>query len=85
MSFTLKPHEWQRTKKGTAVLVRSNPYIRLRQGDDAPIYAQGGKFYTDNGEVIEKVPPWVFQQMKTLTSEVKKEAGFGNDSKDNVS
>lgn len=74
--LTLRPHDWKRNKKGNSILVRTSAYVRLHQSGEPAIFVQGGRYFTDGGEEVMKAPPWVLEQIKTLTDTVKKEVGL---------
>ena len=84
MTLDLKVHHYKRDKKGRAVLVRSTPSLRLKNGDSEAIFIQGGQFFTDNGEEVKKVPPWVLEHLKNVKPEVKREVGLASDSVDKL-
>lgn len=81
MSFTLRPHELK-TRGGQTILVRDRPYLRLRQGEDPPIFVQGGKFYFENGQEVEELPDWVVEKLKQVNPEVRKQIGLEEQSKE---
>lgn len=75
MSFTLRPHE-VKTRGGQPILVRDRPYLRLRAGDDPPIFIQGGKFYYENGQEVSEVPDWVMEKLKEVQPKVREQVGL---------
>src|SRR4030095_4565127 len=42
-------------------LVETNPYIRLRSGNEPPIFLQGGVAYDEGGVVVAQWPEWLQQ------------------------
>jgi hypothetical protein len=83
MTLSLRPHEYRTDKRtGRNILTRMNPYVRLRNGDDPPVFLQGGKLYDEGGTEIKKAPPWVVEHMKVMSDKAKREVGFADDSSD---
>lgn len=77
MTFTLRPHEYRTDKRtGKHMLVRALPYIRLRNGDEPPVFIQEGTFYTESGDKIETPPAWVHSQLENVTDRAKREVGL---------
>lgn len=85
MSLNLQPQTFKTTKKGAVILTRSQPYIRLRSGEEAPIFIQSGKFwYEGQGDPIpeKEMPKWVAIELKKVSEEAKREVGLGSVSED---
>lgn len=57
-------------------LIRSNPYVRLRKGDDPPIFVQSGIAYWEDGKLVETMPEWFEEEAKKTTARVQKETGL---------
>lgn len=85
MTLDLRVHDWKRSKSGKAVLRRTLPYVRLHQAGESAIFVQGGRYYTDDGKEVAKVPAWVTEQLKAVSDPVKKEIGLVNSSSDKLS
>ena len=78
MSFTLKPHEYVK-KRGGSALLKVNPYVRIRAGEDnTPIFIQGGVYYYEDGEKIDPkdVPDEVKAVVSKLSDKAKKDCGL---------
>ena len=78
MSFTLKPHEYVK-KRGGSALLKVNPYIRIRAGEDTPpIFIQGGVYYYEDGEKIDvkDLPDGIKDAVAKLSDKAKKDCGL---------
>jgi hypothetical protein len=80
MSFTLKVHDYKRRRDGNqAVLVRVQPYVRLKNGEESPpIFVQSGKFWAEGGDEIDEddLPDWVAGEIAKMSKTAKREAGL---------
>lgn len=76
MTLDLRVHHWKRDKRNRAVLTKTRPYIRLRNGDSPAVFIQEGRYYTDNGEEMKKIPSWVADHLKGVSDIVKREVGL---------
>jgi hypothetical protein len=72
-------HVYERVKGTTNQmrLVRTNPYVRI-MGDKfvAPIFVQGGRFYSEGGAEVEEFPPNFQEELAKLSPEIKAEVGL---------
>jgi hypothetical protein len=78
MTFTLKPHEYER-RRGGSVVAKARPYIRLKSGEDSPpIFIQNGVYYYEDGTQIDKkdLPEWVEKEVSKISEKAKKECGL---------
>lgn len=84
MSLNLQPHTFRKAKGGGQVLTRTVPYIRLRVGEEPPIFIQGGKFFYEGGSALAEkdIPKWVAGELKKISEQAKREVGLGGDSED---
>lgn len=85
MPFDMKTHN-VRTRGGKQVLTQVNPHIRLKHGDDPPVFIQGGHFYSEDGSEFTKetLPGWVAEEVRKLTPAARKEAGMEPPTKEEV-
>lgn len=77
MTFSLRTHI-TKMGRGETVVARVTPYIRLRSGENPPIFVQGGAFYWEGGQRVKDadLPDWVEPELDKLTPEVRREAGL---------
>lgn len=86
MPFTLKTHEYKKSRNGS-VLAHLNPYVRLKAStkdedgeliDHAPVFIQGGVYYYEGGVEIpaKEIPSWVPAEVAKLSEKVKREVGL---------
>lgn len=54
------------------------PYIRLRVGEDPPIYLQNGCAFPESGEAYsaKELPEWFWEQAALLSKEAKEKVRF---------
>lgn len=85
--FDLKVHEYKSVKDpvtGTVStkLVRTRPYIRLKeQGDtnapaNSPIFIQDGKFFYEGGQEVDEHPAWLSDALAKLSPKARTEVGL---------
>lgn len=74
-----KVHEHKR-EEGTnrMLLIRLNPYARFVSAGHPPVLVQGGRFYSDGGDLYEKgkEPDWVFSELKNMSLTALKDVGL---------
>lgn len=69
MGFTLT-HVHETAKDPNTGLDRvtgENPYVRLKQGDFAPLYIQGGLVYDESGNVMRSLPDWFEEELAKVS------------------
>lgn len=77
MSLNLKPHTYRRQPDtDRAILTELNPYVRLSQEGEAPVFVQGGSFYDASGKAVDPVPQWVKDNIAKMTPGARKEVGL---------
>lgn len=72
-------HHYQPTPETNEVrLVKVTPYVRVRNGDEPPLFLQNNEFWSEGGEHIPhaNVPGWAWQQAKLCNPVVLKDANF---------
>ncbi|MCI0528028.1 MAG: hypothetical protein L0Y56_11385, partial [Nitrospira sp.] len=88
--LNLKPHKVQQDPKTRQdKVIKVDPYIRLSHGEqytnaagkvcyrkEAPVFLQGGRYYSESGEEVKKPPEWVTAEMAKIGAEALSEAGF---------
>ena len=79
MTFSLRTHEFT-SRNGQSVASRTNPYVRLVEGQNPPIFAQAGQFFYEDGSVIAEadLPGWFKPLWERVGPEVREEVGFAN-------
>lgn len=77
MPFDIRTHIIQ-NRGGRQVLTSVNPNVRLKHGDDPPVFIQGGRFYSEDGAEYDEatIPGWVEEEVRKLTPQVRKEVGL---------
>ena len=55
-----------------------NPYVRLRVADEAPLFAQKGKVYSETGPAIpmDEVPEWCWEAYGAIPATRRKVFGL---------
>lgn len=77
MAFSLKTHEFRRVSgSNTRVLTRIRPYIRVRNGEDPPLYIQEGRVYSESGQEVDPLPPWFWDHARTITPAGRNKVGL---------
>lgn len=74
--FSLKPHEYVKKRGGSTLKVR--PYVRIKVGEDPPVFIQDGTYYFEDGNKIDTkdVSAEVKEVVAKLTDQAKKECGL---------
>lgn len=79
MQLSYRVHEMEKAQ-GTnqAILVRINPYIRITNGNNAPLFIQKGCVFSAGGqqEDMDKVPGWFWDELEGITEKALTECGF---------
>jgi hypothetical protein len=71
-------HQYQRLPGTLEVrLVRTNPYVRITNGGEPPLFVQGGVIYSEGGDVITDPPAWWAAEVLKLSPTVRAEVGLG--------
>jgi len=75
MAFSLKTHI---PKRGDAEgkIARYQPYVRINHVDGPPLFIQGGKYYSEGGELIKDLPDWVDDEVAKMSPTAKRECGL---------
>lgn len=80
MPLSLNPHEFSaHPETGAPVLVRIQPYIRVSEGRNPPLFLQSGQVFTEgDGGVVhpEEYPPWLIDAIRRLKKHALAEVGF---------
>jgi hypothetical protein len=62
---------------GVRTLIREHHYVRVRRGpDEAAVYLQDGRCWSETGELIPNPPKWVAEMLKTLTPATRAKIGW---------
>ena len=79
MSLDYRVHELKRVP-GTnqAVVVGTNPYVRIKKGDGPAFYIQKGRVYSGGGPKvsISDLPSWFWEEVDKMNGKVLREVGF---------
>lgn len=77
-TLNLKPHVAKPNGMGQMVLIRSQPYARLKVGEDPPVFIQGGKYYGEGGPMLEddELPPWLDDEIARMRPGARQEVGL---------
>lgn len=78
--LNLRPHSLVKRKGVVVVGEQVSPYVCLRNGDEAPVYIQGGHFFWAGGEEVPQkdVPKWAIEAANGLTEETRREVGLAS-------
>lgn len=59
-------------------IIKRNPYVRFVRQGAFPVLVQGGRFYTDGGDVLigKEIPDWVLGEIKKMTPEGRRNVGL---------
>lgn len=74
-----KVHEYRKQPGNpVAVLVHSNPYVRLNHEGGPPVFVQKGQFFSEGGQVLteETLPPWFKTELEKINQAVRVEVGL---------
>ncbi len=72
-------------------VVKVDPYIRISRAEqyenaahkvcyrkEAPIFLQGGQYYTEDGKPVLELPEWAKEEISKLGPKALEETGFMN-------
>lgn len=71
--FDMKTHH-VKMRSGRPIVSQVTPHVRLKRGEDPPVFIQGGKFYSEDG--AESHPDWLDEEVAKLTTKTKIEVGL---------
>ena len=79
MSLDYRVHELKRVP-GTnqAVVVGTNPYVRIKKGNSPAFYIQKGRVYSGGGPKVPigNLPEWFWEEVDKMNGKVLREVGF---------
>jgi hypothetical protein len=57
---------------------KETPYVRLRQGDHAPVMIQGGVYYEAGGKALDedKIPDWTKEHVRNMSPDAREAVGL---------
>jgi hypothetical protein len=75
MAFSLKTHVPKRNDP-EGKIGRYTPYVRINSSEGPPLFIQGGKFYSEGGEMVKDLPDWVDDEVAKMSPTAKRECGL---------
>lgn len=73
-----KVHHYVKEPGGNSVRLHSTtPYVRLYRLGETPVFLQGGEFYYEGGEVVERpLAPWLLAELQNTHPRTLRECGL---------
>jgi hypothetical protein len=79
MALNLSPHQYAvDPNTQNPILTRVQPYIRIHEGTDPPMFLQAGNVYSEGGGLVHEQnwPAWLPGMIERLSPGAKEETGF---------
>lgn len=63
-------------KRQELALVAEHNIVRVRAGNDGPLFVQDGQVYSEGGQLIAPIPDWFWGEYTKVSPAMKKEVGL---------